>query len=109
MVKYWYQIFLLGIFLIIVVRAVFILTGRAEKEDKVSKVTNLVLGMILVTFSWALIGVIFNQKIGDFGWFSGGTNNDKGLINVEEKDINEDVTNDTTIQLKIKIGAGEDE
>lgn len=109
MVKYWYQIFLLGIFLVIVVRAVFILTGRAEKEDKVSKVTNLVLGMILVTFSWALIGVIFNQKIGDFGWFSGGTNNDKGLINVEEKDINEDVTNDTTIQLKIKIGAGEDE
>lgn len=109
MVKYWYQIFLLGIFLVIVVRAVFILTGRAEKEDKVSKVTNLVLGMILVTFSWALIGVIFNQKIGDFGWFSGGTNNDKGLIDVEEKDINEDVTNDTTIQLKIKIGAGEDE
>lgn len=108
MVKYWYQIFLLGIFLIIVVRAVFILTGRAEKEDKVSKVTNLVLGMILVTFSWALIGVIFNQKIGDFGWFS-GSSNDKGLIEVETKDYNEDLTNDTTIQLKIKIGADEDE
>lgn len=108
MVKYWYQIFLLGIFLIIVVRAVFILTGRAEKEDKVSKVTNLVLGMILVTFSWALIGVIFNQKIGDFGWFS-SSSNDKGLIEVETKDYNEDLTNDTTIQLKIKIGADEDE
>lgn len=107
MIKNWYEIFTAGIFLVIVIRAVLILTGRADMEDKVSKVKNLAIGMILVTLSWALIGVIFNQKIGDFGWFS-GSSNDKGLIEVETKDYNEDLTNDTTIQLKIKIGADED-
>lgn len=108
MIKNWYEIFLAGIFIVIVIRTVLILTGKSDIEDKVSKVKNLAIGMLLVTLSWALIGIVFNQKIGDFGWFSGGGQNEKGIIEVEEKDINENVTNDTTIQLKIKIGDEEE-
>ncbi|WP_392421101.1 hypothetical protein ACF3OE_12550 (plasmid) [Capnocytophaga canis] len=61
----WFNWLSLGIFIIIVIRLMLIMTGNMTAQDKVSKSISWLVGIVLLFVSWNIVtkGIFPNHKV----------------------------------------------
>lgn len=95
----WLEYITLFIFIIVIIRLILIMTGEMTAQQKVSKASNWIVGIVLVSVSWKVINAIFpNINIGEIGSKKSIENN-----RLEKKIINRRKTEKDSITIQIKF------
>lgn len=80
----WKNIFVTVIGIAIVVRLIFITTGPMTIEDKINKAGNWIVGLCLISISWALLNTVFGKAGTLFKGSGSGSTNDKPIIQIDK-------------------------
>lgn len=97
----WKNIFVSVIALAIIIRLIFIATGPMTLEDKVSKASNWLIGLVIISISWGLLNGIFGHAGTLFK--GSGSNSTKPMIQIKSKE-----SNNQSKEVKIKINTNEE-
>lgn len=91
----WYDWIIVGAGAVALIRLLLMFGGDMSANDKLSKSSNWIIGVILFSVSWAIIRFLFGVDMGNFNGGNATTNK-----TAQEQYYNPN-TNETSIKIKI--------
>lgn len=80
----WYKFFIGFIAIVTFIRLVLLFTGRMDLQEKLGKSAQWLVGFILVTIAWYVLGAVFGLNVGTIGSKKGaGQNPNKEIFETD--------------------------
>lgn len=102
----WYLYFILLIWVIVIIRLVLIATGSMEARDKVSKASNWLIGLVMISIAWAVLGKITGSYIGKFSDLNAATSKQTDTKTggyFQQADKNKTTYDADTVKVNIRL------